>query len=280
MSCSLSPFVKWAGGKTQLLKPLLDRMPKQFNTYFEPFVGGGALFLAVQPQSAVINDVNQQLINVYKQIKDSPEKVISAINVLDSVPCDKTRYMEIRQDFNNKILAQEFDSYTAALMIWLNKHCFNGLYRVNSKGLFNVPYNNKSTGSSIDEQNIRDMSRYFRNITLEIIQGDFEKACQKVAQNDFVYFDSPYVPVSDTANFTSYTKQGFSVDDHKRLATLFKKLDSVGAKIMLSNHNVPLVHELYSDYYIEVFNVRRAINSNATKRQGEEVIITNYGKIL
>ena len=162
------------------------------------------------------------------------------------------------------------------MTIWINKHCFNGLYRVNSKGLFNVPYNNKINGSSMNEQNLRDIGRYLNEANVEIREGDFEVACADVKGGDFVYFDSPYIPVSETANFTDYTKDGFSHEDHCRLAKLFKRLSEEGVKVMLSNHNVDLVHQLYDGFNIESVNVKRAINSDASKRVGEEVIITNY----
>ena len=161
-------------------------------------------------------------------------------------------------------------------MILINKHCFNGLYRVNLKGLFNVPYNDKAGGVSIDAANLRNIGLYLRSRDIEIRQGDFEDACADVAPGDFVYFDSPYVPVSETANFTDYTKDGFSLEDHRRLAALFRRLAAQGTKVMLSNHNVPLVHELYSGFTIEEVDVRRAINRDASKRSGKEVIITNY----
>ena len=139
-----------------------------------------------------------------------------------------------------------------------------------------MPYNNKATGTSIDEDNLRAIAHYLSSSDMTILHGDFERACETVRSGDFVYFDSPYVPVSETANFTDYTKDGFSYEDHKRLASLFRELDKRGAMIMLSNHNVPLVHELYDGFQIEEISVRRAINSDASKRVGKEVIITNY----
>lgn len=276
MELKTQPFVKWAGGKRQLLEKLEARMPESYGKYYEPFIGGGALLLDVHPQKAIINDNNEQLLNAYRQIKDNSEQVIQEVCILDEVPCDKERYYEQRDKYNKKIAANQLDAECAALMIWINKHCFNGLYRVNSKGAFNVPYNNKKTGLSIDIDNIRNIAKYLQQGGIEIRQGDFEEACADVKKGDFVYFDSPYVPISETANFTDYTKDGFSLDDHKRLAVLFKKLADAGAFIMLSNHNVPLVHELYSGYNIEEVDVRRAINSDASKRSGKEVIITNY----
>ena len=251
-------------------------MPTEYDRYYEPFIGGGALLLDVQPENTIINDNNEQLLNVYRQIKKDCKNVINAVAVLDDESCDKQRYLDLRQKYNNKIINKELDIECAALMIWLNKHCFNGLYRVNLKGLFNVPYNNKKTGTSIDIENIINIGRYFKEKDVTIRQGDFEKACEDVRAGDFVYFDSPYIPVSATANFTDYTKDGFSFEDHKRLAELFKHLSDIGVKVMLSNHNVPLVYELYDGYNIEPVDVRRAINRDASKRSGKEVIITNY----
>ena len=276
MDFKTGPFVKWAGGKKQLLDRLESRMPATYERYYEPFIGGGALFLDVQPELAIINDTNEQLLNVYRQLKLDAEAVINAVNVLDADSCDTARYLATREKYNAKIKAHELDAECAALMIWINKHCFNGLYRVNSKGLFNVPYNNKATGVSIDATNLRNIGLYLQSRDIEIRQGDFEDACMDVAPGDFVYFDSPYVPISETANFTDYTKDGFSLEDHKRLAALYRKLAAQGTKVMLSNHNVPLVHELYIGFTIEEVDVRRAINRNAAKRSGKEVIITNY----
>ncbi|MGO5095835.1 DNA adenine methylase [Agathobaculum sp. LCP25S3_E8] len=276
MQCKTGPFVKWAGGKKQLLDRLEAHMPATYGRYYEPFIGGGALLLHLQPERAVINDTNEQLLNVYRQLKTDAEAVIAAVNALDAKPCDVDRYMETRQAYNAKIQAHELDAECAALMIWINKHCFNGLYRVNSKGLFNVPYNNKQGGVSIDATNLRNIGLYLRTKDVAIHQGDFEAACADVQPGDFIYFDSPYVPVSETANFTDYTKDGFTLEDHKRLATLYKRLSEQGVKVMLSNNNVPLVHELYSGFTIKEVNVRRAINRDASKRSGKEVIITNY----
>ncbi len=275
-SKSMGPFVKWAGGKGQLLDKLKDRVPNTYNTYYEPFIGGGALLLELRPKKAVICDINEQLINIYTQLKIEPRNVIKAIKHIDSVPCSKEYYLEMRDQFNAKIESGSFDAETAAMMIWINKHCFNGLYRVNKKGLFNVPYNNNDRANSMDEINLINVGYYLDNANVTIKCADFEDVCKDVKKGDFVYFDSPYVPVSETAYFTDYTKDGFSIDDHKRLAELFKRLDGIGAKVMLSNHNVPLVHELYDGYDIESIDVRRNINSDAKKRTGKEVIITNY----
>lgn len=270
------PFVKWVGGKKQLLPYLESMMPKTFNRYYEPFIGGGALLFDVQPEDAVINDVNGQLLNVYRQLKTNVGEVIKTVNTLDSTLCNEDYYLKIRDCYNKKINLKEFDADCAALMIWLNKHCFNGLYRVNSKGLFNVPYNNKVNGTSIDEDNLRNISDYLNSNKVTIREGDFEDACCDVKKGDFVYFDSPYIPESKTANFTNYTKDGFTLNDHKRLAELFEKLDNLGAYVMLSNNDVPLVYELYGQYIIKTVDARRSVNRDASKRKGKEVIVTNF----
>jgi DNA adenine methylase len=275
MNERLTPFVKWAGGKKQLLAQLIARMPEYSGTYYEPFIGGGAMLLALQPQRAVMNDVNAQLLNIYIQLKQNAENVIAEVEKLDTVVCNREYYLSVRKQYNQKIADNILDPECAALMIWLNKHCFNGLYRVNSKGLFNVPYNNKTKGPSIDAHNLRRMGQYLNDADVEIRHGDFEAACHDVKAGDFVYFDSPYIPVSATSNFTDYTKNGFSFDEHRRLADLFRHLDEKYVHLMLSNHDVPLIYEWYEGFHIEAIRVRRAINRDGTKRMGKEVIVTN-----
>ena len=273
---NLSPFLKWAGGKRQLLDKIIDRMPKSFNNYYEPFIGGGALLFELQPAKAVINDINASLINAYITIAEKPFEFISAVTELDSqIPEDgKAYYYSLRERYNNKLVKTEYDTELAALFVFLNKHCFNGLYRVNAKGLFNVPYNN-SKRESINKESIIAISEYLKNV--KIMQGDFEKACNDVQRGDFVFFDSPYAPLNPTS-FESYTKEGFDIESHKRLANLFKKLTDKGCYCMLTNHNTEFINDLYGNkgYKIDVVRVKRMINSNASKRVGEEVIIYNY----
>lgn len=272
----MTPVLKWAGGKTQLLEHIKANLPISYHNYYEPFLGGGAVLLGIAPDRAVANDINLQLINLYAQKKHSVEDVILIVNDLDSTACDKERYYSIRERYNTKIAARELDPECAALMIWINKHCFNGLYRVNGKGLFNVPYNNKATGKSIDKNNLREISEYLTVANVELSCLDFEVFCEQVKFNDFVYFDSPYVPESITASFTDYTRDGFTLKDHERLASLFRALNDRGVKVMLSNNDVPLVRELYSGFNIRSIDVKRMINRNADKRTGREVLITNY----
>ena len=273
---SMTPILKWAGGKTQLLEHIIQNMPTEYNNYYEPFLGGASVLFAISPERAFVNDLNKQLVNLYTQLKFSVDSVITMVNELDATPCSKEYYYAIRDLYNIKIRDSIFDDECAALMIWVNKHCFNGLYRVNSKGLFNVPYNNKVYGSSIDESNLRTISKYLKSANVAISCLDFAEACVNVSSGDFVYFDSPYAPQSVTASFTDYTMGGFALEDHERLAALFRQLDSRGAKVMLSNNDVPLVRSLYQGYNIQSIGVRRMINRDADKRTGQEALVTNY----
>lgn len=265
--------MKWAGGKRQLVERLASRMPRNYNRYFEPFVGGGALLFHLNPTDASINDVNKELINTYLQIKSNKDDIISNVFELDNVTCDKDYYLSIRERYNIKIVNNEYDIEMAALFIFLNKHCFNGLYRVNKKGLFNVPWNNKEAGSSVNIENIQNISAYLQSV--KITSGDFEDSIKDAKQGDFIFFDSPYAPLKDTS-FESYTKERFSKDEHIRLANLYKDLTNRGCHCMLTNHNTGFINDLYKDFAMEVVDVKRFINSNANNRTGKEVIIRNY----
>ena len=180
----VAPFVKWAGGKRQLLPQIKERMPETYNNYYEPFVGGGAVMFELLPANALINDINKALINAYRRICDEPEAFLEAVNALDRGMWEdsKAYYYLLREHYNDKLMQSEYDVELAALFVFMNKHCFNGLYRVNGKGLFNVPYN-QSRGVSVDEKLIRDTSKYLRGVT--IIDGDFEDACANAADGDF-----------------------------------------------------------------------------------------------
>lgn len=273
---SVAPFVKWAGGKRQLLPQIKERMPEKYNSYFEPFVGGGAVIFELLPTNALINDINKALINAYRQICNAPEAFLAAVKQLDEAMWEdgKKYYYSLREHYNDKLMKAEYDVELAALFVFINKHCFNGLYRVNGKGLFNVPYNN-SRRTSVDESIIMEVSRYLQGIT--IMDGDFEEACEGAGQGDFVFIDSPYAPLNPTS-FESYTKEGFDIESHRRLSNLFDKLTNRGCYCMLTNHNTELINELYSGkgYRRDVISVKRMINSDASKRVGEEIIICNY----
>lgn len=271
----MKPIVKWAGGKTQLLEHIKKMLPKKYNCYFEPFLGGGAVLLDLNPQKAIVNDINPELVNMYHQIQANPNAVISILSAIDAEheksENKKMFFYKIREQFNEALNSNTPEQ--ASRLIYINKHCFNGLYRVNSRGLFNVPFNNKKSGGSFNEVNIRQVSAYLQGVT--ILMGDFETALADVQCGDFVFFDSPYVPLNPTS-FTDYTKEGFDYEDHVRLAELYKRLSEQGVYCMLTNHNTELVNELYKDFHIKVVQVSRNINSKASDRKGEEVIITNY----
>ena len=273
---NIAPFVKWAGGKRQLLSQIKERMPEKYNNYFEPFVGGGAVAFELLPEKALINDINKALINAYKQICDAPDAFLKTVNNLDAEMWEdgKKYYYSLREHYNDKLMKAEYDVELAALFVFINKHCFNGLYRVNGKGLFNVTYNN-SRRVSVDEGAIRDISKYLQGIT--IIDGDFEEACKGAKKGDFIFIDSPYAPLNPTS-FESYTKEGFDIESHRRLARLYDELTGRGCYCMLTNHNTELINGLYGNkgYTIDVVSVKRMINSDASNRVGEEVIICNY----
>ena len=273
---SVAPFVKWAGGKRQLLPQIKERMPEKYNSYFEPFVGGGAVIFELLPTNALINDINKALINAYRQICNAPEAFLAVVKQLDEAMWEdgKKYYYSLREHYNDKLMKAEYDVELAALFVFINKHCFNGLYRVNGKGLFNVPYNN-SRRTSVDESIIMEVSKYLQGIT--IMDGDFEEACEGAGQGDFVFIDSPYAPLNPTS-FESYTKEGFDIESHRRLSNLFDKLTNRGCYCLLTNHNTELINELYSGkgYRRDVVSVKRMINSDASKRVGEEIIICNY----
>lgn len=275
-NATVSPFVKWAGGKRQLLAQIRERMPREYNRYYEPFIGGGAVVFDLLPKNALINDINEALINAYVQIRENADSFLDSINRIDSAIGEdgKAYYYSMRNLYNMKLEKMEYDIELAALFVFLNKHCFNGLYRVNSKGLFNVPYNN-SKRVSYDEESIRMTSDYLKKVT--ITTGDFEDACRNADRGDFVFLDSPYAPLNPTS-FESYTKEGFTLESHERLARLYDELTERGCYCMLTNHNTELIEQLYGNkgYTISVVNVKRMINSDANNRKGQEVIICNY----
>ena len=273
----VKPFVKWAGGKRQILDKLKEHLPEEYNTYYEPFVGGGALLFELEPKNAVINDFNDELINVYKVLCDELKfnKMIKLLNKHEAKHSEEY-YYEIRNKDRNKRSFKRLAAHTrAARTIYLNKACFNGLYRVNSKGEFNVPFGKKDKVNTYEGSNLNLLNYYLSSNNFQILNGDFEKAVETAQKGDFIYFDPPYD--SDTSTFTSYTEIGFGKDEQIRLAKVFKDLSNRGCHVMLSNHNTKLINELYSEFNIHVIEAKRNINSNGQKRGSvEEVIITNY----
>lgn len=271
------PFVKWAGGKRQIIDKLKKYVPEEFNTYYEPFIGGGALLFELSPKRAVINDSNEELMNVYRCLCDE-DKFKKMCNVLNGYEKEHSEefYYVIRNKDRNKSSYNRLSDYTrAARTIYLNKACFNGLYRVNRKNEFNVPFGKKTKVNTYEGGNLITVSNYLTMNDVTILSVDFEEALKGASKGDFVYFDPPYD--SDNGTFTSYTEDGFGKEEQKRLAKVFKELDERGVYVMLSNHNTSLVNDLYKDFNIHVIDAKRNINSNGKKRgKVKEVIITNY----
>ena len=239
------PFVKWAGGKRQIIDELKKYIPDEFNTYYEPFIGGGALLFELAPKKAVINDSNAELMNVYQVLCDDSKfkKMCRVLNNYETNHSEEFFY-EIRNKDKNKNTFNRLSDYTrAARTIYLNKACFNGLYRVNSKNEFNVPFGKKSKVNTYDGNNLIIVSNYLTMNDIKILNKDFEEVLKDAKKGDFVYFDPPYD--SDNNIFTSYTEEGFGKDEQRRLAKVFKELDQKGVYVMLSNHNTTLINELY-----------------------------------
>ena len=263
------PFVKWAGGKRQIIDKLKQYIPSNYNCYYEPFVGGGALFFELAPKVAVINDS-------YKVLCDH-EKYTKMCKVLNGYEANHSEefYYEVRNMDKEKNFNRLSDYKKAARTLYLNKSCFNGLYRVNSKGQFNVPFNKNKKVNTYDGENLLTIHMHLNMNDITIENVDFEECVKTAKKGDFVYFDPPYD--SDTSTFNSYTEEGFGKEEQRRLAKVFKELDERGVYVMLSNHNTILINELYKDYNINIIEAKRSINSKGSKRGNvEELIITNY----
>ncbi len=266
------PFLKWVGGKTQLLPHLIEQAPKQFERYFEPFIGGGALFFRLQPQRAFISDINPELINCYKVVRDDIDGLIKD---LSQHIYEKDYYYNLRNADRRTEFAQWPCTKRASRLLYLNKTCFNGLYRVNAAGQFNVPIGRYRNPKILDEKNLLACSQALK--PTQITQAEFTAIEHNVKKNDFVYFDPPYAPISETSDFTSYTKEGFDSAMQKKLAQLCESLDQQGVKFMVSNSNAPLILDLYKAFNITFVDASRTINSKSAKRgKIKEVLITNY----
>ena len=274
----LHPFVKWAGGKTQLLDAILSHMPKSFGRYYEPFVGGGALLLRIQPEAFSINDMNDELLSVYRCLCD--EELFSRFKdelLRHEGNHSEEYYYQIRSLDKEPGFAELPIWVHAGRMVYLNKACFNGLYRVNAKGYFNVPSGKKKSVNCFDRENLQALHEYFMGAQPTITQGDFYGAVRNAQPGDFVYFDPPYDTWEDKDSFTSYSKDEFGKEAQARLAACFRELSDRGVLVMLSNHNTRYINELYAGFHINVVPAMRMINSKADGRGAvEEVLITNY----
>lgn len=259
------PLLKWAGGKTQLLPALLEIMPKDYGRYIEPFFGGGALFFALQPRMSIIADSNPELVNLYRTVARSVDDVIRELDVFQNTDAF---FYEVRSVDWRSLTAEA----AAARTIFLNKTCFNGLYRVNKSGQFNVPFGRYKNPRIIDEPGLRAAAALLQSADIQ--EGDFQTVLSRTARkNDLVFLDPPYLPVSEYADFKRYTKEQFYEEDHRRLALEVDRLSDLGCHVILTNSNHPLVHELYGRHRLQVVRTRRHISSSAKTRTGEDVVV-------
>lgn len=277
------PFIKWAGGKSRLISQIKNFIPKEFNNYFEPFVGSGALFFYIVRSFkmkrncyAHISDINAELINVYKVIKDNLTDLIKELqyNEIEYHKDPKRFYYKLREEtFRFNHIQQ------AARFITLNKTCYNGLYRVNKKGMFNVPIGNYTNPKICDIENLTRVNKIINLTKVNFETYDYQHIITKVKENDFLYFDPPYYPLNETSKFTNYTSDGFDYNQQKRLANFFYELDKRKCKILLSNSDTTFVRDLYSSFSQNIISLSalRSINSNTEKRKNHsELIIKNF----
>jgi DNA adenine methylase len=265
------PFLKWAGGKTQLLPQMEEFFPKNYRTYFEPFLGGGAVFFHLHPKLAVLADSNPDLIGAFLAVRDEPNRLMAA---LDRFIPDR-----LREDFFYKVRGLEPELLSpverAARTIFLNKTCFNGLYRVNARGAFNAPWGGYKNPTLYNRSNLLAASQLL--LGKRIVLADYRRVIARAKFGDFVYLDPPYHPLNATSSFTSYTKEDFGDAQQRELAETFQLLDRKGVLLMLSNSATPLVRSLYADFRLEILKAKRAINSKGTGRGAvDELLVMNY----
>jgi len=273
----VAPVVKWVGGKRQIINEILAYIPDDFSIYYEPFLGGGAVLFKLQPEKAVVNDINSELINIYQVIKNNVEELIEDLKKHKNT---KEYFYKIRELDRDK---ERFSKLTpierASRIIYLNKTCYNGLFRVNRAGQFNTPFGNYKNPNIVNEITLRAVSEYFNKAQITFTCMDFEDSLKDISDGAFVYLDPPYDPVSDTSCFTGYDKGGFDKAEQIRLKKTCDMLNAKGIKFLLSNSATDFIKELYKDYKIQIIQARRAINSRSDKRgEIDEVLVMNYEK--
>ncbi len=279
MICSealVKPFLKWAGGKRQLLPEIREHIPETFNSYYEPFLGAGAVFFDLLPTKAIVNDFNEQLMLTYRVIRDSVDELIRILDI-HKARNSRDYFYEIRAlDRNKHVFDLLPDVDKAARLIYLNKTCFNGLYRVNSRGEFNAPYGRYKNPTICEAEVLRAVSHYLNSHEVQLLCKDFADAVADASRGDFVYFDPPYFS-SDNTNFTSYQAEGFDASEQERLRDVFAELSDRGVKCLLSNSDTEFIRELYSGFDIRTVSAIRAINADANGRgRVNEVLVRNW----
>lgn len=274
----MKPLIKWAGGKRQLLPHLLANVPDNYGTYYEPFIGGGAFFVDLAARgscpSAVIGDLNPELVNLYSVIKSRPEKLTEEL-ASASFANTRAAFNSLRSEFNTLMAEKKQPVRRSALFLYLNKHSYNGLWRVNRSGKYNVPFGSHRRLTLPSPDQILRFSSLLAPVTIR--KGDFTAIIRGARRGDFIYFDPPYHPVSKTANFTDYTMNGFDFSEQERLAETFARLSDRGLLVMLSNSDVPEISALYDGFRVRRVPAKRFINCNGERRTGaSELIVTNY----
>lgn len=271
----VAPVVKWVGGKRQLLDEIVPLLPKRITSYCEPFLGGGALLFYVQPRRAIVNDLNADLMLVYKVIKEHVDELVFLLRKHENT---QEYFYRIRDlDRNKNIYTGLSDTEKASRLLYLNKTCYNGLFRVNQAGEFNSPFGYYKNPNIVNEPVLRAVSKYFNDSEILFLNEDFSVTLERLKKGAFVYLDPPYDPVSDTSSFTGYNKGGFDKKEQIRLKNCCDKLTEKGIKFILSNSATNFIKELYKDYTISVVKAKRAINADANKRgEIDEVLIRNY----
>lgn len=272
----VSPFLKWVGGKRQLMSSIVDLLPKNIKDlkYIEPFIGGGAVFFHLQPENAIINDLNKELINVYNVVKNNLSELLADLKKHDN---NAEYFYEIRgldrtDEFKNLTSVQR-----ASRVLFLNKTCFNGLYRVNSAGEFNAPFGRYKNPNIVNEPTLKAVNKFLNSNNIEIKSGDYSEVLNKVDKKCFVYLDPPYHPISENSNFTGYIQGGWNIYDQIDLKKVCDELNNKGVNFLLSNSSSEFIKDLYKDYKITSVKANRAINSNGADRgEVEEVLIKNY----
>ena len=272
----VSPILKWVGGKRQLLDSIEPLIPK-CSTFYEPFIGGGAVLFSRQPDKAVINDLNPELINVYLTIKNEPKALIEKLKEHRDNSSEEYFYSIRALDRDKEVFENMMNVERAARIIYLNKTCYYGLFRVNSSGEFNSPWGRYKNPNITNETTINALHTYFNKANITIKCGDYREALKGIRKGAFIYFDPPYMPISSSASFTGYTAGGFGEQEQIALKEQCDALNEKGIKFLVSNSSCPFIEELYKDYIVEHVNAKRAINANPQKRgEIKEVLIRNY----
>jgi len=269
------PFVKWVGGKRQLINQFQELFPKEFNNYHEPFLWAGAVFFAIQKKYSYLSDINEELVNTWQVVKENP---VELINFLKTLEYSKEKFLEIRAWDREENWQEKYKKVQRAWrFIYLNRTCFNGLYRVNSKWQFNVPFGKYKNPDFVQEENILNVSKLLNKTEAKIELANFEKVLENAKKWDFVYLDPPYDVLTGSANFTSYDKSWFWRDMQKKLRDVFIKLDKMWCKVMLSNHNTSFIRDIYSWYKFDIVKARRNVNSKGNKSgEVEKIVVRNY----